>query len=85
MAAGAPAARTVGLGPTWGAYLAGRARRWPAAARPACFAIDERLTDHVAWLAGVGVQPGATCTIYALRLPFAPRPVPWVHLATSEI
>ena len=71
--------------PTWSAYLAGAGRALAASGATACFAIDERLTDHVAWLAGVGVQPGATCTVYALRLPFAPRPVPWVHLATSEI
>jgi hypothetical protein len=71
--------------PTWGAYLAGAGRALTGSGAIACFAIDERLADHVKWLAQAAVHPGATCTIYALRLPFAPRPAPWVHLATSEI
>lgn len=52
---------------------------------PACFALDERLADHVAWLAAQGITPGAVCTVYTFGLPGAPRPSPWVHLATSEI
>lgn len=71
--------------PTWGAYLAAVGSALAGSGATACFAIDERLTDHVTWLGSAGIRPGATCTIYALRLPFAPRPTPWVHLATSEI
>jgi hypothetical protein len=71
--------------PTWGAYLAAGGDALTGSGATACFAIDERLTDQTAWLASVGIRPGATCTIYALRLPLGPRPAPWVHLATSEI
>jgi hypothetical protein len=71
--------------PTWGAYLAAGGRALAGSGATVCFAIDERLADHAAWLAAAGIQPGATCTVYALRLPFGPHPAPWVHLATSEI
>jgi hypothetical protein len=73
--------------PTWGAYLAaaGAALVAEGLAGPACFAIDERLADHVAWLAAEGVEPGAVCTVYTFALPPALPAAPWIHLATSEI
>ena len=71
--------------PTWGAYLRRAGTALAGSGATACFAIDERLTDHIAWLGSQGVTPGATCTIYALFLTFAGWPHPWVHLATSEI
>jgi hypothetical protein len=71
--------------PTWGDYLRRAGATLVGTDATACFAIDERLTDHVAWLGSHGIVPGATCTIYALILPFTLAPVPWVHLATSEI
>ena len=74
--------------PSWGAYLAaaGAALVDHRIAGPACFGVDDRLRDHVAWLAGEGVEPGAVCTV-STRSP-CPRGFlapPWVHLATSEI
>jgi hypothetical protein len=73
--------------PTWGAYLrrAGEALVREGAAGPVCFGIDERISDHTAWLAAQGVSRGAVCNVYSFRKPGAPRPGPWVHLATSEI
>lgn len=50
-----------------------------------CFAVDPRLDDHVRWLAGQGIERGARCTVYAMRLPGARGAVDYVHLATSEI
>lgn len=50
-----------------------------------CFALDPRLDAHVAWLAAQGIERGARCTVYAMRLPGARGRVDWVHLATSEI
>jgi hypothetical protein len=73
--------------PTWGAYLraAGEALVDRGDAGPACFAIDDRLDDHVTWLAGRGVAPGAVCTVYTFAIPPRLPSPPWVHLATSEI
>jgi hypothetical protein len=73
--------------PTWGSYLAraGAALVAAGAAGPACFGIDDRLADHIAWLARAGVEPGAVCTVYTLTLPPALPSPEWVHLATSEI
>jgi hypothetical protein len=52
----------------------------------ACFAVDRRLDGHIRWLHSVGIEAGATCTLYALTRPGTlPRGLPWVHLATSEI
>lgn len=86
---------------TWGAYLreCGRAlvasshaaAEGPAAGPPrACFAIDDRLDDHVTWLRRHGMTSGAVCTVYGLVPPFgatarATSRSSWVHLATSEI
>jgi hypothetical protein len=50
-----------------------------------CFAVDQRLDDHVRWLRGQGIEPGAACTVYTFRLPPARGPIAWTHLATSEI
>lgn len=69
-----------------GEVLAARGDRGPV-----CFALDERLTEHGAWLRERGLTPGATATIVAWKLPFSgrdvpePRDYPWIHLATSEI
>jgi hypothetical protein len=68
-------------GSSLGTYLRRCAQVLPAGAI-GCFALDERLEDHVKWLEASGVLPGASCTIYAS--PRAPR-AEWVHLATSEI
>jgi hypothetical protein len=74
-------------GPGWGHYLrsCGEALIAQGAPGPACFSIDERLEDHVRWLAQQGVTAGATCTIYALSLGPRLRRASWVHLPTSEI
>ncbi len=73
--------------PSHAAYLrrAGEALVAEGLPGPACFALDERLDDHIAWLAVRGIAPGAVCTVYTFGLPGAPKPSPWVHLATSEI
>lgn len=73
--------------PSWGAYLRRCGEELVRRGRPgsACFAIDERLSDHVSWLAAQGVTPGAVCTVYSLRLSLRPAAVTWVHMPTSEI
>jgi hypothetical protein len=73
--------------PSLGAYLrgAGEAIVAEGLTGPACFAVDERLGEQIAWLAAQGLTAGATCTVYTFGFPGAPRPQPWVHLATSEI
>ncbi|MBN1203511.1 MAG: GNAT family N-acetyltransferase [Myxococcaceae bacterium] len=73
--------------PSWGAYLqrCGEAIVSRGLPGSACFAIDERLTDHISWLSAQGITPGAVCTVYALRLSLRPAAVTWVHLPTSEI
>jgi hypothetical protein len=76
--------------PTWGAYLRAcgeaLARADGAGGETiACFAIDERLASHTAWLAAQGIERGAVCTVYALDLTLRARRAAWVHLATSEI
>jgi hypothetical protein len=70
--------------PSFAHYLRSAAERLPAGAT-ACFALDQRLSAVIDWLAARGISAGATCTVYMFRLPFSPRPEPWVHLATSEI
>jgi hypothetical protein len=70
--------------PNFATYLESAAEALPEDAT-ACFSIDERLTKLVEWLRAREIAPGATCTVYMFRLPGAPRPEPWVHLATSEI
>jgi hypothetical protein len=76
--------------PSWGAYLqaCGRALAGRADGKDgsiACFAIDERLRPHIAWLVAAGIEPGAACTVYALDLTFRARRAAWLHLGTSEI
>jgi hypothetical protein len=73
--------------PSWGAYLrrCGKAIVSRGLQGSACFAIDERLADHIAWLSAQGITPGAVCTVYSLRLSLRPASVSWVHLPTSEI
>ncbi|HEX8697588.1 MAG TPA: GNAT family N-acetyltransferase [Myxococcaceae bacterium] len=73
--------------PSWGAYLrrCGEAIVSRGLQGSACFAIDERLADHIAWLSSQGITPGAVCTVYSWRLSLRPTAVAWVHLPTSEI
>jgi hypothetical protein len=81
--------------PSWGAYLAACGARLAAtpagqgstepAGTVACFSIDERLTSHISWLAAKGVEPSASCTVYAFDLTMRARRAKWLHLATSEI
>jgi len=73
--------------PSWGAYLRRCGEEIVRRSLPgsACFAIDERLGDHVSWLSSQGVIPGAVCTVYSLRLSLRPADVTWVHMPTSEI
>jgi hypothetical protein len=75
-------------GGSWGRYLSAcGAELAGAGPAQACFAIDERLEDHVGWLAAAGVVPSTFCSVYALSiLPgLQVASVPWIHLATSEI
>ncbi len=69
----------------FGAYLRACGEALADSPARACFAVDERLDDRVRWLRGQGLEPGARCTVYAMRVPPANGPVDWVHLATSEI
>ncbi len=78
-----PAAWAPNLGAYLGACGAELVSR--GAAGPACFALDQRLAEQIAWLDSHGVAPGATCTLYALPLVPLFRTHRWVHLATSEI
>jgi hypothetical protein len=73
--------------PTWGHHLrrAGEALAARGAPGPACFAIDDRLADHVDWLARQGVQAEASFTVYGFSLGHLRRALGWVHLATSEV
>jgi hypothetical protein len=71
--------------PSWGHYLRACGAALVGSGASACFAIDERLRDHVDWLASAGVEPGAVCTVYTLRLPGTKPLAPWLHLATCEI
>lgn len=73
--------------PTWPAYLraSGQEMIDRGMRGPACFAVDDRLVDHVAWLERRGVKPGAACTVYALSLTRSTWGTSWAHLATSEI
>ncbi len=73
--------------PSWGAYLRRCGEEILRQGLPgsACFAIDERLADHIAWLSSQGITPGAVCTVYSWRLSLRPSTVRWVHLPTSEI
>jgi hypothetical protein len=72
--------------PSWGAYLRRCGERIikEGFAGDVCFAMDERLQDHLTWLAAQGIKPGAVCTVYALHLGLSRRAA-WVHLPTSEI
>jgi hypothetical protein len=69
----------------FGGYLRASGEALAGSPARACFAVDERLADRIAWLRGQGIEPGARCTVYAMRLPPARGPLEWVHLATSEI
>jgi hypothetical protein len=73
--------------PTWGHYLqaCGEALVARSPTAVACFAVDERLVSHTAWLSSQGIERGAACTVYALDLTLRARRAPWLHLATSEI
>lgn len=69
----------------FGAYLRACGESLAGSSARACFAVDERIQDRIDWLRGQGIEPGARCTVYAMRLPPAHGPIDWVHLATSEI
>lgn len=69
----------------FGAYLRACGEALSGSPARACFAVDERLDDRVRWLRGQGVEAGARCTVYAMRLPPAHGALEWVHLASSEI
>ncbi len=73
--------------PTWGAMLAraGEALVERGEVAQTCFAIDERLADHIAWLSTQGIRPSTVCTVYAMNLVPSLISPGWVHLATSEI
>ncbi|MBV8762117.1 MAG: GNAT family N-acetyltransferase [Deltaproteobacteria bacterium] len=71
--------------PTFAHYLQRTAATLVDQPGPCCFSLDQRLGDHIEWLASRGIEAGAMCTIYSFRLPGGPRPEPWVHLATSQI
>ena len=73
--------------PSWGAWLrrCGEAIVSRGLPGSACFALDERLEDHVSWLSSQGINPGAVCTVYSLRLSLNRTDVAWVHMPTSEI
>ena len=73
--------------PSWGTYLrrCGEAIVSRGLQGSACFAIDERLAEHISWLSSQGITPGALCTVYSLRLSLRPTAAAWVHLPTSEI
>ncbi|MDO9018750.1 MAG: GNAT family N-acetyltransferase [Deltaproteobacteria bacterium] len=82
----------LGLGPAawpgrWVDYLrlaaAAAAAEHPGAL--CCFALDERLAAHLAWITAAGLPSDTVCTVYAWRLPGGPRAPAWVHLSTSEI
>lgn len=73
--------------PSLGHYLRACGESLCAAGRSgdtACFALDERLRDQLAWLALSGITPGAACAVYTLRLGRAPESR-WTHLSTAEI
>ena len=52
----------------------------------ACFAIDERLTSYIQWLAKHGILTDTLCTIYSVSF-FAPslRKADFVTLSTGDI
>jgi hypothetical protein len=73
--------------PTWGHYLRACGEAL-VSSRPdaiACFAMDQRLDTHIAWLASKGVEQGAACTVYSFDLTLRAGRASWLHLATSEI
>jgi GNAT superfamily N-acetyltransferase len=73
--------------PSWGHYLRRCGQRLTALglAGPACFAVDERLREHVEWLAGRGISASASLTVYGVAAPGLLRRSAWVHIATSEV
>jgi hypothetical protein len=73
--------------PSWGAWLRSCGERLSSRTdgAVACFALDERLEAHRAWLARAGISPGARCTIHGLALTRALRSTRFAHLASSEI
>ena len=73
--------------PSWPSYLksCGEAMLARGLLGPACFGVDARLTDHVAWLSRRALEPAAACNIHALSLTLRTRGAAWLHLATSEI
>lgn len=71
----------------WGASLGAYLRACGASLAPdetACFTLDQRLDDHVAWLRARGVCSDTVCTVYTLRLGRRAS-TGWAHLSPSEI
>jgi hypothetical protein len=73
--------------PSWGHYLktCGEALVSRSPGAIGCFALDQRLVSHIAWLSSLGIDRGAVCSVYALDLTLQARRASWIHLATSEI
>ncbi|MFV8754312.1 GNAT family N-acetyltransferase [Nannocystaceae bacterium ST9] len=73
--------------PSWGEWLRGCGERLAgrAAGTLACFALDQRLVEHHAWLARAGIDPGARCILHGLAATRVVRSTRVAHLATSEI
>ena len=72
---------------TWGTSLGAYLRACGDSLAPeatACFTLDQRLDDHVAWLRARGVCSDTVCTVYTLRLGRRAS-TGWAHLSPSEI
>jgi hypothetical protein len=54
-----------------------------------CFGLDDRLTDHIGWLAARGVHPGAVCNVIGFPidtiLPASIEAARWTHLCSAHI
>lgn len=71
----------------WGTSLGAYLRACGETLAPeetACFTLDQRLEDHVAWLRARGVCSDTVCTVYTLRLGLRAS-TGWAHLSPSEI
>lgn len=80
----------LGLGPagwpgSWADYLRAAGAEASTSSAQCCFALDERLDDHLAWARTRGLVSDTLCTVYAWRLPGGPPRPAWIHLSPSEI
>ncbi len=75
----------------WGEYLVRAGERLLDEDGPAvaCFGVDDRALEHLAWLEAAGVVSGATCTIHAFHIPEDGEThiadVAYVHMSTATI